>query len=488
MVKYNWVIIMKKLCLAIIMLTALFISVNAAEGDYIIKFKSDALIVSFFDDSDSLGADLHLVSASQAKSLSRAGLLDICEPDCEMTLYDAPNDTNYASQWNLPIIKADAAWSLKTFGNDVLVGIVDSGLCANHPDIDYSRVVAGYNFGASQQDADYETNKNNTTDTVGHGTKVAGTIIAKMNNSTGLAGIADKVKLIPLKCADNAGSVYKSSLINAIHAGAGYFGCDVINVSLGDGVQSDSLDYVTSYAANLGCIVIAAVGNDTQQDPGDHLRYPAACPGVIAVGSTTPANTRAESSVTNESVFLCAPASSIPVLTNSGGYTYGGGTSFAAPQVAAAAAIAKSIDPYITPTEFAILLKNTVTKVTENTHRDYRDINFGYGILNIENMVNELIKNRTVYVSPFDEETSSVTIFNLTDNPVTAASIFALYSHINNNMTAHDPATITIPANDKVIRYFTQQKYGTLKHFMWSSLDSVTPLDSFQYYREMQKN
>lgn len=481
-------IIVKKMTILIFLIASLFISAKAAEGDYIIKFKGDAPVMFMYDDSEDLGAGLRLVPASQANYLNKAGLLEICEPDCEMTLYDTPNDTQYADQWNLPIIKAEAAWSFKTFGNDVLVGIVDSGLCENHPDIDYSRVVEGYNFAASKDDQDYATEIYNTTDTVGHGTKVSGTIIASMNNSEGLAGIADKVKLIPLKCADKTGAIWKSAVINAINAGAGYFGCDVINISIGDGIQSDALDYYINYAQNLGCIVVAAVGNNTTADPGNHLRYPAACSGVIGVGSTTIANTRATSSVVNESVDVCAPAASIPLLSHLGGYTTGGGTSFAAPQVAAAAAIAKSIDPYITPAEFAELLQKTVTKPTANKDITYRDNDFGYGILNIENMVNELLKNRTVYVSPFDESTSSVTIFNLTGNPISATSIFALYSYVNDNMSAYDPENITIPANDHVERFFGINKYGRLKHFLWTSLYSAMPFDNYQYFREMQKN
>lgn len=475
---------MKKLGAIIILIISLFISVKAAEGDYIIKFRDDAPVMFMYDDYKDLGAGLFLVSASQANYLNKAGLLEIYEPDREVTLYDTPNDIKYAEQWNLSIIKAEAAWSFKTFGNDVLVGVVDSGLCENHPDIDYSRVVEGYNLVAYINKD--ETNLHNTTDTEGHGTMVSGTIIASMNNSKGLAGIADKVKLVPLKCAESNGTPSTSAMILAIVKGADDYGCDVINVSLGFKGESQALNLAVQYALDLGCIVVAAVGNDNSEDPGDHLRYPAACNGVIGVGSTTRTNTRADSSVTNESVFLCAPAASIPVLTNSGSYTTGSGTSFASPQVAAAAAIAKSIDPYITPDEFALLLKNTVTKPTENKDVNYRDNDFGYGILNIENMVKELMKDRTVYVSPFDEETSSVTIFNLTGNPITASSIFALYSYINDNMTVYDPVTITIPSNDNIVRYFTNSKFGRLKHFLWTSLDSAMPFDN-QYFREMQK-
>ena len=476
---------MKKIFSTAILFFALFIiSASAAEGDYIIKFRKDApVFFTYSDEAISLGGGMQLVPEETALALKDAGLLEICDPDRIMTYYEStPDDTDYSQQWNLPLIKAEYAWSLKTYGNDVLVGIIDSGLDPDHPDIDYSRVVQGYNFAVDPDDGEYNTKIYDTSDTVGHGTKVSGTIVAKRNNSLGLAGIADKVKLIPLKCADNTGAIYDSTIINAIYAGAGYFGCDVLNISLGMGVTTDSLNAAIKYAIDRGCIVVAAAGNDTAQDPGDHIRYPAGCDGVISVGSTTHQNTRAESSVTNESVFICAPAASIPLLTHDGGYTTAGGTSFAAPQVAAAAAIAKSIDPYLTPTEFALILQNTATLLDDNPERD---IEFGYGLLNIEKMVKYMLTDRSVYVSPFDEDTCSVTLFNLTSSDVTASSIFV--SNSDGKMVYFDPQTVLIKANNSIVRTLSFEKSGRVKHLLWKTLLSAMPYDSGQYMREMTK-
>ena len=152
---------MKKILFVLALLSALIFSANAAEGDYIIKYCADVpMFYSEEDSASSLGAEMFLVSKEKALALKDAGMLEICEPDGEMTYYDvSANDTYYSSQYNLPMIKASYAWSLNTFGDDVLVAVIDSGLAANHPDIDYSRVIEGYNFGAISSDSDYATNR-----------------------------------------------------------------------------------------------------------------------------------------------------------------------------------------------------------------------------------------------------------------------------------------------------------------------------------------
>ena len=132
-----------------------------------------------------------------------------------------------------------------------------------------------------------ETSNTDTTDTTGHGTKVAGIIAAKINNNEGLCGIADKVKIVPFKVFNAQGGSSDLIIADAVIRAVDDFGCDVINLSLSSPDESYILEMVIDYALSKGCIVIASAGNnDTQGDEGDHLRYPAAQPGVIAVGST----------------------------------------------------------------------------------------------------------------------------------------------------------------------------------------------------------
>ena len=476
---------MKKILLVLISVFLLFSSVNAAEGDYIIKYREGTLMFYNSRSDKSLGAGMFLVDKDRAMALKDAGLLEICEPDSVMTYYGDPNDTYYSTQWNLPIIKSSYPWSLKTFGNNVLVGIIDSGLCPNHPDIDYHRVESGYNFGAIGSDSDYNTNRLDTTDIKGHGTAVSGIIVAKRNNSVGLTGISDKVTLLPMKVENKLGTIYTSSVINAINAGAGY-GCDIINISLGQKTPDEGLELAIKNALDLGCIVVAAVGNNVSADPGNHLRYPAAYPGVISVGSVTKDFARAQTSVTNESVFVCAPAEEIPLLWNNGDYVSASGTSFAAPQVAAAAAIAKSINPDLTPGQFADILKNTAFRPdADGMGIPVRDNEIGYGILDIEAMVKYMLSGRKTYVSPIDE-TGTATIFNLTDSEIKLSSIFAAYSE--GVMADYSEEPITIGAGGFYPHTFTTTaSYSKIRHFLWNSLESVTPYESGYTPRELIK-
>ena len=463
---------------------ALFTAANAAEGDYIIKYKESAPVFFSQENTSYVFDGMYTVSKETAEALNDAGFLEICEPVRTYTLYDssAPDDTLFSDQWNLEKINADYAWSLKTFGNNVRVGIIDSGLAGGHPDIDYSRVIAGYNCADDNTD---------TTDTIGHGTKVTGIIAAKMNNNKGLCGIADKVQIVPFKIFNAQSGSSDLIIADAIIRAVDDFGCDVINLSLSSPDKSSLLEAVINYALSKGCIVIASAGNnDTPNDIGDHLRYPAAQPGVIAVGSTdnNEQNSVSARSVKNDSVFICAPAGGIPVLSISGSsyYTTGSGTSYASPQVAAAAAIAKSIDPFLTPDEFADILMNTAYRPNgENTEKPVRDNEIGYGILDIEAMIKYMLSGKSVYISPVDDEINSVTLFNLSDAPLSVSSIFGAY--LGGKMADYDHKPITIATGDTYTHTFTSEKtYGILRHFLWKSLESVRPYDNDYIPRELQ--
>ncbi|MBR6523093.1 MAG: S8 family serine peptidase [Clostridia bacterium] len=466
---------MKKIFCIITFIFALFIVTNAAEGEYIIKYREDAPAFMYYDDdSEFLGAGMYLVSAEKALALKEAGYLDICDENIEMTYYDTtPNDTYYSSQWNLPMINAGYPWSLGLFGNDVLVGIIDSGLAPNHPDIDYSRVEEGVNFGVSSDDESFT----DTTDSRGHGTMVAGVIAAKRNNSFGIAGIADKVKILPMKVENKSGVIELAAVITAINAGARY-GCDVLNISLGGGTKLDSLDEAVKTATNLGCIVVCAAGNNTLSDPGNHVRYPAGCEGAVSVASVTRTITRAETSVVNESVFISAPADGIPVLNYTGGIRDSGGTSFAAPQVAAAAAIAKQIYPDITPAQFKDALRYSAKDL--NPTIEGRDTEFGYGLLNLFDMTRYVLalKNKGVYVSSFDQLPKTIHIRNLTGSDYIVTSIFTAYQ--NNRMNFYDPVPLKLESGDAYTHKLSvTEDHTRIAHFLWKSLDSASPVEDY---------
>ena len=101
------------------------------------------------------------------------------------------------------------------------------------------------------------------------------------------------------------------------------------------------------------------------------------------------------------------------------------GTSFSAPHITAAAAIAKCIMPDITPNEFSILLQQTADDLGTSGY----DVYYGYGLLNIKNLTLKLINTYNVFISPINVENkqASITIYNNSNNILTAINIFANY-------------------------------------------------------------
>ena len=335
-----------------------------------------------------------LTCVSEADSLYRAeseaqiealpeGAVDYFEPDYKLSLLDdaAVNDTLYVNgaQWNLENMKVPAVWSKGQFGDGVTVAVIDSGLYGvsdgeSHVDINPSNVVSPYNA---------ITGGTNVSDDHGHGTFVAGMIFANTNNGAGIAGIMPNVKLMPIKVSTKNRDASVSDVIKAISY-AVENGADVINMSLGTDDLSEALKAACDKAVSEGVIVVAAAGNDGSSKPC----YPAAYESVIGVGSLTSENLLAASSQYGESVYVTAPGAGVVSTDNTeNGYKRSSGTSFASPEVAALAAMARSIDGSMNQDSFKKLLQETCTDLGEKGH----DSLYGYGMIDFEKAANKLL-------------------------------------------------------------------------------------------------
>jgi subtilisin family serine protease len=288
-----------------------------------------------------------------------------------------------AEQWYLAQDRAWDHWSTQPRLATVRVAVIDSGIDYGHPDF-RGQIVAGRSFvGGSWK-----------TDSSGHGTFVAGIIAANAANGVGIAGIAFNAKLLIAKVAQPDGSVSPRAEAQAIRW-AVREGARVINVSLG-GVRDPgdlSMDKYSQlerdaveYANSRGVLVVAAAGNGTQapKTPWGFADYPAALPNVLGVAAL-----RKDGSVPDFSnrdpiyVDIAAPGAGIfstiprklldttnPSCTNAPYSNCGPlefqnaiGTSFAAPQVAAAAALLIGEDPRLAPDQLAWILERSATDV-----------------------------------------------------------------------------------------------------------------------------
>jgi subtilisin family serine protease len=264
-----------------------------------------------------------------------------------------PTDTQFSSQNGVKKIRADEAWTIARGG--VTIAVVDSGADLDHPDLS-SKIIKGKDF----IDGDFTPE-----DEHGHGTHVAGIAAAKSNNSAGIAGVSWNSKILVVRVLDSSNGGSIGGVADGIRYAATH--AKIINVSIESygGVANATICNAVSYAINKDSIVIAAAGNKGSSTKS----YPAACAGAIAVGNTTPSDTRASDSNYGSWVDLAAPGtnilSTVPkggtcALCNSSGYNRLSGTSMSAPMVSGAAAVIISREPNA---EVETRLKRTAMKL-----------------------------------------------------------------------------------------------------------------------------
>lgn len=359
----------------------------AAEG-FIVKLRDESYAEGLTCISESSG--LYRAETQEQLDAIPDTALDYCEPDFKLSMLEdtAVNDTLYVNgaQWNLENMKVPAAWAKGQFGEGVTVAVIDSGLYGisggeSHEDIDPAKVVKPYNARIGYEGAE------TVSDDHGHGTFVAGMIFANTNNSAGIAGIMPNVSLMPIKVSTKTSDAAVSDVVKAINYAVAN-GADIINMSLGTNEFSEALKDACDYAVSKGLIVVAAAGNDGNSNPC----YPAAYDSVIGVGSLTKDNLLAASSQYGESVYVTAPgAGVVSTDSSSNGYKRSSGTSFASPEAAALAAMARAIDPSMDQDGFKKLLRDTCADLGEKGH----DSIYGYGMLNFEKAVNTLLGTDT---------------------------------------------------------------------------------------------
>ena len=226
-----------------------------------------------------------------------AAIVESAEKHALRYTLNTPNDPDLSQQWGITKIKAREAWDITQGNKDIVVAVIDTGMDFRHPDLKdniwtnaaeaaglsgvdddkngYIDDVGGWDFAGSiagnpQTDAD-------PMDFDGHGTHVAGIIAARGNNTTGIAGINWRIKIMPLKVqADNDNSLLSFAIIEAIQY-AIQNGAKIVNCSFGGSGYSNEEKNAFMDLQRAGILAVCAAGNYTANtDIAGGETYPAA--------------------------------------------------------------------------------------------------------------------------------------------------------------------------------------------------------------------
>ncbi|MFM9595555.1 type VII secretion-associated serine protease mycosin [Streptomyces scabiei] len=282
-------------------------------------------------------------------------------------------------QWALDAMHTQEAWRT-TKGAGITVAVLDTGVDDEHPDLAGNILPTKdmVGFGASRGDRPWAR----------HGTAMAGIIAGHghgVNNADGVLGIAPEAKILPVRVIledkDPARSKARSTRGNALAEGIRWAAdqdVDVINLSLGDDSESahpePSEDAAVQYALSKGSIVVASAGNGGAK--GDHISYPAAYPGVIAVTAVDEDGDRAPFSTRRWYATVSAPGVDVVIADPDRKYYEGWGTSAAAAFVSGAAALIKAAHPSLTPAQVKRLLEDTAREAPVGGRDDSRGFGF----------------------------------------------------------------------------------------------------------------
>ncbi|MCK4353030.1 S8 family serine peptidase [candidate division WOR-3 bacterium] len=292
------------------------------------------------------------------------------EPVCHP--YYAPNDSLYSLQWHLVQVKAPEAWDLWDIPNEypcdtsIIIGIIDDGVDWHHPDlIDNIWQNSGEDADGDGHTIEYiggewvfdpgdlngvDNDSNGYVDDLigydladgnnnpepsdslyaGHGTAVAGVASAVTNNEIGVASVAWKARLMPVKCSYDTEPGYipygYAGILYAAKAGA-----NIINCSWGSTYGGSAGQAVVNVAHDsYGAIICASAGHDVTSEP----KYPAAYKNVIAVTATTIGDIKWGCADYGDWIDCCAPGTNIWTTVPDSGYASLDGISLSSALVA----------------------------------------------------------------------------------------------------------------------------------------------------------
>jgi subtilisin family serine protease len=447
------------------------------------------------------------------------GLFEYAEPKYIRNTQFVPNDPLQNQQYHLDSIQVFQAWDITRGDTNVVVGICDSGVQTDHPDLEPQIKIdptepinglddnndgkvdnnRGWDFCGPAFDPNFEgdNDANITQGNASHGTHVAGISAARTNNGLGVAGVGFNCKIMPLKCApDNGGgSIYYG--YEAIEYGASH-GAHIINCSWGGpgGYSTFEQEVITDATLTFNTLVVAAAGNDNSPD----LFYPAYYNHVLAVSALGTGNRRAGFTNYNYKVNVGAPGVNINSTYFQNSYQLNSGTSMASPVVAGVAALVRSQFPELSADQVAKRIRvtsdNIYTIQGNNLPAFYGK--FGRGIVNAYRAVTEDapgLKNLAVRVSDNDGDnlfqpgdslliTADFINYLQASGPDMKVTFSVVTSNSTSTYVVGDPATAETILGVMTTNEIKNNNGKPFKIFLKPNLPNDRNLDIRMYYSE----
>ncbi|CAJ1004362.1 MULTISPECIES: S8 family peptidase [Bacillales] len=252
--------------------------------------------------------------------------------------------------WGIEAIYRNSSIQSTSGGKGIRVAVLDTGAYTAHPDLS-ANVEQCYNFTTSSPVV------NGCADGNGHGTHVAGTILANGGGGSGIYGVAPEAKLWAYKVLSDGGSGYADDIAYAIRYAADQGVSKgvkvVISMSLGSSAKDSLIANAVTYAQQRGALVVAAAGNSGPS--ANTIGYPGGLKDAVAVAalenvqqngtyrvadfsSRGNPSTAGDYVIQERDVEVSAPGRSVESTWPNGGYNTISGTSMATPHISGLAA------------------------------------------------------------------------------------------------------------------------------------------------------
>jgi len=354
-------------------------STTAIPNQFVINWKDGTTTVERATDRETLRRELLEPNADDIDFAEQDYVVKLDRPAIAMAT-PPPVETQ---DWGQRKIGAPEAWAQGAEGEGVIVAVIDSGVDITHPQLSSRLAINAGETGTDEAGHDKATNGidddgngliddvfgydfdqmvPDVTDGAGHGTHVAGIILADHTKGS-VKGVAPKAQLLPLDFMDDDGEGNLSDAIQAMDYAASR-GAKIINASWGGAPCSESLSKAIQRLAAQGVLFVSASGN-SGRNLDQFPEYPAAygLSNQLTVGASVQRDITADfSNYSFSLVNLLAPGDLIYSTYPTDSAKYLSGTSMATPFVAGAAAVLWGLRPNATLAQIRTAIINSVDK------------------------------------------------------------------------------------------------------------------------------